>query len=98
MEAIGGIGMVLSAIPKTQQDGMIIVLHTESLSDRLVSCAKENEQFYRTLSTVLAGSVWTALAVECGTIVGSIFAVHGFNPLAKLGKPAKNDDSANTSI
>lgn len=95
IEQIGGVGLLLSILPKTQADGQVILLHSESLADRLIACAKENESFYKVLVMVTTGTVWTALSMELVAIVGAILKNHGVNPLAFI---AKKQGNANDNV
>lgn len=89
MEQIAGVGMLLYLFPKTNADGMVVMEHAEVLTERLVSCAKENDAFYKALSFLVTGTVWTALCMEGVTITGAILKNHGINPLALLTSSKK---------
>ena len=98
MEQVGGLGLLLFVIPKTQADGQVIMEHAESLSDRLIACAKENEGFYKFLVMLTTGTVWTALSMETVAIVGAILKNHGVNPLDVFKKKQADADDTVQSV
>ncbi len=94
VENIGGVGLLLYAIPRTQADGKVILEHTNSLSDKLVVLAKENEQVYNVLNYLVTGSAWAAVAGEVLAIGVAIGMNHGIQipGLAAMGAiPGGND-------
>lgn len=78
--SIGG-GLVVLAVTrnndKLKADGMVLIVHAEPLAEKLVDCAKENEQVYKVLTFLMTSSVWGALIVELAGIAMAIASNHG---------------------
>lgn len=82
-DALGSIGgglMVLAIArgnDKLKADGLVLVMHADSLAEKLTDCAKENEQVFKVLSFLMTSSVWGALVVELAAITMGIAGNHG---------------------
>jgi hypothetical protein len=69
-----------------QPDGQVLLEHTPTLSNRLTNVARQNEGVYKTLKTILEGSVYTALVAEVGAIGAAILSNHGVSFLSLFVK------------
>jgi hypothetical protein len=74
---VGGIGMIVFTLQ--QEDGQVIIAHSESLAEKLVDVARTNEQFYKILISITQGSAWGALLLESAAITGALLANHGID-------------------
>src|SRR5712691_10177236 len=91
--------MPLDVIPRVSADGIILMQHSESLAQRLIECAKDNESFYKILTMLVTGSAWGALAVECLAITQAMLVAHGVLPQPQYPHlEADEDSSANTHV
>ncbi len=95
---IASASMLLVVIPQVSADGIILMQHSESLAQRLIECAKDNESFYKILSMLVTGSAWGALAVECLAITQAMLVAHGVLPQPQYPHLEGDEDSVNTHV
>jgi len=84
-DALGSLGggiIVLATVrqnDKLKADGMVMIMHAEPLAEKLIDCARENEQVYKVLAFLMSSSVWGALVVELAGITMAMASNHGVN-------------------
>lgn len=92
---VASIGMMLAVIPVTSADGLVVLGHTESLTERLIDCARTNDKVYEGLLWACTASVWAALGAEVVAIAAAIAVNHGLKlAIPGLGTPDKVDFSS----
>ncbi len=95
---VASASMLLVVIPQVSADGIILMQHSESLAQRLIECAKDNESFYKILSMLVTGSAWGALAVECLAITQAMLVAHGVLPQPQYPHLEGDEDSVNNHV
>lgn len=98
LEQLVGIGMIVASF--NHDDGLVVLNRADPLATKIVAVARQNPGVYKALKRALEGSVYSVLALECGTIANAIMANHGFNPAEKvlaLFKRKESDGNAHVS-
>jgi hypothetical protein len=89
---IGGMGLVLSAFPVTQQDAVILATKSEPLVDALGDLAKQNKAVRDVLSKMMLGSAWGGVVFASAGIALPILANHRLLPGPMLALFATDDE------
>lgn len=96
-ENLASAALLLTSIPVTRLDGLVLAIRTTSISDSVMNVAKNNDRFLAILERVMAYSVWGALIGEGVILTGAFASNHGINLGAPFGikpkeqKPAQAD-------